>query len=37
MRDNLHFKGPLFEFKATGPLAIIAAVFLIYLLAVGVF
>jgi hypothetical protein len=32
MRDNLHFRGPGFEFKAAGPIAIIAAVCLIYLL-----
>jgi hypothetical protein len=36
MKDKLHFKGPLFEFSATGPYAICAAVLLICLLvAVG--
>jgi hypothetical protein len=26
MRDNLQFRGPLFEFKASGPLGILAAI-----------
>ena len=40
MRDNLHFKGPGFEFRAVGPFAIMAAVvitLLIVLLARGYF